>query len=328
MNITGDVSAKSYRKHLAEQGIFHTDQKLAEEIKSYIPQDVPEVYDPTCGCGALLSVFPDNVKKYGQEINEDMVEYCQANLVNANITVGDTLVTPHFINRKFPAIVANYPFSIKWDSDASYDVFTELGVPVLPQASKADFAFICHILYQLADKGTASILSSCGVAYRGGREAKLRQWLVQTKWISKVILFEGGYFEDTKVPTTLFVIQKGVCHDSITFVDHESGLSQDIPVEQVINNDCTLSVNRYVERPREVNEEDNKPIEEITNELFGISTNSFKQGCELQMMMLTEIVGHNLDPQRFTSYLLEIKDIADTYLQKITEFQERNDKNA
>ena len=147
MKITGDVSAKSYRKQLADKGVFHTDEALAKEIASYIPEGATEVYDPTCGCGALLSVFPDSVKKYGQELDPDMAEYCRQHLNNCEIAAGDTLEKPAFLSRSFPAIVANYPFSIKWDPENACErPFYCLNVPVLPPKGKADYAFLLHNL--------------------------------------------------------------------------------------------------------------------------------------------------------------------------------------
>lgn len=319
MNITGDVSAKTYRKKLAEKGVFHTDEKLAKEIASYIPQSIidayGEVYDPTCGCGALLSVFPDNVKKYGQELDPDMAEYCRNNLVNCEIAAGDTLEKPAFLSRSFPAIVANYPFSIKWEPKDS-DIIP-FGCPCLPPKSKADFAFILHILYMLADNGVASVLCSPGIGYRGGAEAKLRKWLVDTGWIEKVVLYEGNHFQDTKIPTMLLVLKKNRTTTDITFKDNESGIERVVPVEEVRQNDFTLAINRYIERPKEPDENDGKPLSELQSDLMGLNLNAFRQSCELDWIMLTQLNGHDYQKEQFENYLKQVKEIADEYLEKL-----------
>ena len=322
MNITGDVSAKTYRKKLAEKGVFHTDEKLAKEIASYIPQSIIDaygkVYDPTCGCGALLSVFPDNVIKYGQELDPDMAEYCRNNLVNCEIATGDTLEKPAVLSRSFPAIVANYPFSIKWDPENACErPFYCLNVPVLPPKGKADYAFLCHILFMLADNGVASVLCSPGIGYRGGAEAKLRKWLIDTGWIEKVVLYEGDHFQDTKIATMLLVIRKDKKTQDITFCDHETGLEKTVGIEEIQKNDYTLAVNRYVERPKKPEEFEGKPLSELQSDLMGLNLNAFKQSCNLDWIMLTQLNGHDYQKEQFENYLKQVKEIADEYLEKL-----------
>lgn len=331
MNITGDVSAKTYRKKLAEKGVFHTDEKLAKEIASYIPQSIIDaygkVYDPTCGCGALLSVFPDNVIKYGQELDPDMAEYCRNNLVNCEIATGDTLEKPAFLSRSFPAIVANYPFSIKWDPENACErPFYCLNVPVLPPKGKADYAFLCHILFMLADNGVASVLCSPGIGYRGGAEAKLRKWLIDTGWIEKVVLYEGDHFQDTKIATMLLVIRKDKKTQDITFCDHETGLEKTVGIEEIQKNDYTLAVNRYVERPKKPEEFEGKPLSELQSDLMGLNLNAFRQSCELDWIMLTQLNGHDYQKEQFENYLKQVKEIADEYLEKLANLNTGEEK--
>ena len=87
---------KTIRKQFSERGVFYTDLKLAAILKDLIATDYNEVYDPTCGDGNLLSVFPDNIKKYGQEIDEQQLLAASSRLVNFYGEVGDTLSQPAF----------------------------------------------------------------------------------------------------------------------------------------------------------------------------------------------------------------------------------------
>ena len=105
---------KTIKKEFSQKGIFYTEKALAEYVKSFLPDNVTEVYDPTCGNGGLLSVFDDNVLKYGQEINEEQLEDAKKTLINFTGICGDTLKNPAFMDRKFKAIVANPPFGINW----------------------------------------------------------------------------------------------------------------------------------------------------------------------------------------------------------------------
>lgn len=321
MNITGDVSAKTYRKKLAEKGVFHTDEKLAKEIASYIPQSIIDacgkVYDPTCGCGALLSVFPDNVRKCGQEIDPDMVGYCKENLKNADdIYCADSLKKFCFAPGSFHAIVANYPFSIKWEPKDSEII--PFGCPCLPPQNRADFAFVFHILYMLANENAvASVLCSPGICYRGGREEKIRKFLVEQNVIDTLVLYEGDYFKDTKIATNLIVFRKDKKTTDIVFKDAQTGVSRTVSMDEIRKNDYNLSVNRYIERPKEPDENDGKPLSELQSDLMGLNLNAFRQSCELDWIMLTQLNGHDYQKEQFENYLKQVKEIADEYLEKL-----------
>ena len=127
-----DYNIKSIRQDFKQKGIFYTQKELAEYIKNLLPENVDRVYDPTCGNGGLLSVFDDNVEKYGQDINAQQVEEAANRLKNFHGVAGDTLKTPAFKDMKFDYIVANPPFSIKWEPFQD----ERFNAPVLPRQVK------------------------------------------------------------------------------------------------------------------------------------------------------------------------------------------------
>lgn len=255
-------SVKSIRKQFAEKGVFYTDEKLAKMLADELsksPFDIKEVYDPTCGAGNLLAVFSDDVVKYGQEINPEQAEVARQRLNNAHIATGDTLVNPAFTDRKFRHIVANYPFSIKWQPapDPRWN-----DAPTLPPPSKADYAFILHILSMLAVDGVAVTLNFPGILYRGAREGKIREWLVRQNLIDSVTWIEGGYFEDTNVATALIVFRKNRTVTSIKFADHEKQLEYTATFDEVEANGFTLSPSTYI-----IVEEEKKEVDPIAIEM-------------------------------------------------------------
>lgn len=67
---------KTIREEFKNKGIYHTPEGLAIELKKWIPKDFTfdEVYDPTCGIGNLLNIFDENIKKYGQDVDETQIE--------------------------------------------------------------------------------------------------------------------------------------------------------------------------------------------------------------------------------------------------------------
>lgn len=259
-----DFSAKAYRNELKEKGVFHTDTKLAEIIKSYGKDKPKNVYDPTCGVGTLLSVFDDDVPKYGQELTEDYLEVARKTLNNFTGEVGDTLKDPAFMDMKFDLIVANYPFSIKWEPDQE-DIRFKDWVDV-PPPSKADYAFIMHMIYLLADDGVCVSLNFPGILYRKAREGKIRKELVERGYIKKVIQVPGGYFEDTNVSTVLLVMSKSKFEGFIEFEDLEKDLKRKVPLEEIVENDFNLSVSSYVYEEEVLEEIDPLELRDLTRE--------------------------------------------------------------
>ena len=110
-----DFNLKNIKSEFKNKGIFYTPPELGEYLKSLIDIEYDEVYDPTCGHGSLLSVFPDNIKKYGQEINDFALNSAKESLVNFIGEIGDTIQEDKFKGKKFRTIVANPPFSIKYE---------------------------------------------------------------------------------------------------------------------------------------------------------------------------------------------------------------------
>ena len=237
-----EYNIKNIKQEFKEKGIYYTQPELAEYLKSFLPSDVKEIYDPTCGNGGLLSVFDDDVVKYGQDINKEQVEVAKQNLKNFIGEVGDTLTDPKFKGKKFKYIVANPPFSIKWIQNEDDERFKVL--PCLPPPSKADYAFLAHILYYLSDDGVAVALNFPGILYRGQREGKIRKWFVDNNYIDTVIHIDGDKFVDTKIATCVLILKKNKKTTDIKFIDKDK---EYIATQQeIIDNDYTLSVSNYI----------------------------------------------------------------------------------
>lgn len=241
---------KSIKEEFKAKGIFYTTNELALLIKSFIDVEVNEVYDPTCGDGALLSVFNDDVKKYGQELNDHQLEAAKNKLVNFEGCCEDTLKKPAFFDRKFKCIVANPPFSIAWEPPILNGMFTDDRFrlsPALPPKGRADYAFILHILHYLADDGVAVVLNFPGILYRGNSEGQIRRWIVDNNWIEKIIRIPGKQFVDTTIETALIVFKKNKTTTDIEFIDIEKDKKYIATLEEVKGNNYTLSVSNFVQ---------------------------------------------------------------------------------
>lgn len=117
-------------------------------------------------------------KFYGQELNNTTYNLARMNMIlhgvhysKFSIQQEDTLEHPQHMHERFEAIVANPPFSAERSANQlhlSDERFSQYGR--LAPSSKADYAFIQHMIYHLADNGTMAVVMPHGVLFRGGAE--------------------------------------------------------------------------------------------------------------------------------------------------------------
>lgn len=225
---------------------------------------VEKVYDPACGSGSLLLNFAkilgkDYVKQgfYGQEINLTTFNLARINMFlhdinfeKFNLAYGDTLLNPHHWDDKpFDAIVSNPPYSIKWEGDENPllindERFAPAGV--LAPKSKADYAFVMHILNWLSSSGTASIVEFPGILYRGGAEQKIRKYLVDNNYVDSIIQLPSDLFFGSTISTAIMVLRKNKIDNKIHFID----ASKEFVRYDIKNKLSDTNLNRIVESVR------------------------------------------------------------------------------
>ena len=216
-------------------GEFYTPQEVSRilaEIVTTGKTRLRTVYDPTCGSGSLLLQTQKLGKAdaiYGQEKINTTYNLCRMNMLlhgvkykDFDIQNGDTLEADAFGDRQFDAVVANPPFSAIWSASDKFnndDRFSKSGV--LAPKSKADYAFILHMIYHLNDGGTMACVAPHGVLFRGAAEGKIRQFLIEKKnYIDAIIGLPANIFYGTSIPTCILVMKK--CRkesDNVLFID-------------------------------------------------------------------------------------------------------------
>lgn len=281
-------SIKNIRQEFKENGVFYTPPALAKRLKSYVDIDAENVYDPTCGAGNLLNVFHESVKKYGQELDAEQLSLID--FPNFIGYAGDTLEDDKFSEMKFDCIVANPPFSVKWKPEKAVNDVRFRDCPTLPPPSKADWAFMLHILYHLSENGIAVVLEFPGILYRGQREGKVRQWFIENNYIERVVSIPGNTFEDTAIPTCILVLRKNKKTTDIIFEDGDR--VEIITQKEVAENGFVLSVSTYIQE--EVEKEEINPLE-----LENTARNSFLEGLRKELdfeKMVCEIEGISMQP--------------------------------
>jgi len=217
-------------------GEFYTPQEVSQILARIVTDDkkrLKTVYDPTCGSGSLLlrvAKYVDEVGHfYGQEMNNTTYNLARMNMIlhdvgydRFGIKQEDTLEHPQHLQYKFEAIVANPPFSANWSADPIHlqdDRFSGYGK--LAPNSKADYAFIQHMIYQLDDNGIMAVVMPHGVLFRGGAEGVIREYLIREKnFLDAVIGLPPNLFFGTSIPASILVFKK--CRknpDDILFID-------------------------------------------------------------------------------------------------------------
>jgi type I restriction enzyme M protein len=172
-----------------------------------------------------------------------------------DIRLEDTLEHPQHSKLDAEAVVANPPFSAKWSANQLFmtdDRFSEYGR--LAPSSKADFAFIQHMIYHLAENGIMAVVMPHGVLFRGAAEGHIRKYLIEEKnYLDAVIGLPANIFFGTSIPTCILVFKK--CRenpDNVLFINaaeyYERGtqnLLRDEDVDRIVS---TYQERREIEK--------------------------------------------------------------------------------
>jgi type I restriction enzyme M protein len=220
-------------------GEFYTPPEVSTLLAKLVnPQPGNTICDPACGSGSLLirvakEVKSDNFQLFGQEVNGQTWALCRMNMFLhgmdsarvewCNTLTGPKLVDPDKPDRlmKFDIVVANPPFSLdKWGQDqAEHDRFNRYHRG-LPPKSKADYAFISHMIEAaLEDGGKVGVIVPHGVLFRGGAEGKIREKLIKENLLDAVIGLPANLFFGTGIPAAILLFEKGRRLRDVVFVD-------------------------------------------------------------------------------------------------------------
>lgn len=275
-DINSDVLGDAYEYLIAKfastagksAGEFYTPQQVSKILAKIVvdkKQRVRNVYDPTAGSGSLLLrvARETDIKEYfGQEMNRTTFNLARMNMLlhgvhysKFDIENEDTLEEPKHLDRKFDAIVANPPFSAHWKADqnplhTTDERFSQFGK--LAPKTKADFAFLQHMYYQLSDNGTLASVFPHGILFRGSSEGVIRKYFIdKLNAIDAVIGLPGNLFYGTSIPACIIVLKKcRKADDNIVFIDAstEGNYIKVGNQNELRNEDVDKIVNAYYER--------------------------------------------------------------------------------
>ena len=246
-------------------GEFFTPQVVSKLIVKLVTSNnekIKKIYDPTCGSGSLLLRFRRELdytpEFYGQELNGETFNLARMNMVihkipynKFNIQRGNTLENPKHLGELFDTIIANPPYSIGWFRDLlslQDERFSQYGV--LAPKTKADFAFVQHMVHHLSDNGTMAVVLPHGILFRGGPEAEIRKFLIKNKnYIDTIIGLPGNMFYGTGIATCIIILKKcRKSNDNILFIDASQEYDQVGNKNTINNKHIEKIVKAFIER--------------------------------------------------------------------------------
>ena len=284
-------------------GEFYTPHKVSELVaRLCAPKSGARICDPACGSAGLLieaanQIGDQNYSLYGMEVNGSTWALARMNMFlhgadSARIEWCNTLTSPALVENdklmKFDNVVANPPFSLdKWGAeDVTEDIYNRYWRG-LPPKSKADFAFISHMVEAAVEKeGRIAVVVPHGVLFRGAAEGRIRQKMIEENLLDAVIGLPGNLFPSTGIPVAILIFdrsrEKGGANEGrkdILFVDasgkehYQAGKNQNILLnehldkiveatearkevekyahlasfEEIKENDFNLNIPRYVD---------------------------------------------------------------------------------
>jgi type I restriction enzyme M protein len=312
--LIGQFAAGSGKK----AGEFYTPQRISDILSEIVILDsqAPEtgprkkldaVMDFACGSGSLLLNVRQRLENaggrigriFGQEKNITTYNLCRMNMLlhgvkdsEFDIYHGDTLTNDWDILRDqnpakkptFDAVVANPPFSYRWEPTSSNASGSEMSEDMrfknhgVAPKSAADFAFLLHGFHYLKDDGVMAIILPHGVLFRGGKEKAIREKLLRDGHIDTVIGLPANLFYSTGIPVCILILKKCKKPDDVLIInaaeEYDKGKRQNVlnadhikkivdtykdrpekpieryarrvSMEEIAENDYNLNISRYV----------------------------------------------------------------------------------
>lgn len=348
--LIGQFAAGSGKK----AGEFYTPQQVSTILSRIVTLDCQDpstghkrelqnVLDFACGSGSLLLNVNNQMREHGGKIGKiygQEKEITTFNLARMNMLLhglhdsefeifhGDTLTNDWSMLKEsnpvkpvtFDAVVANPPFSLKWDpdDDTSNDPrFSNYGVA---PKSAADFAFLLHGFNYLSGSGTMAIILPHGVLFRGGAEANIRKKLIHDDNIDCIIGLPSNLFYSTGIPVCIIVLKKCRKSDDVLFINaaecYEKGKKQNVledkhidkiveayrnrteeerfsrrvSLKEIKENDYNLNITRYVSLAQEEAQIDLAANQELLTKIEGdIKVSKDKLNGYLRELGLKEI---------------------------------------
>lgn len=326
--LIGQFAAGSGKK----AGEFYTPQQISDILSAIVTLDSQEpktgtktrmesVMDFACGSGSLLLNVRNRMIKaggtigriFGQEKNITTYNLARMNMLlhgvkdtEFEIFHGDTLLNDWDILRElnpakkplFDAIVANPPFSYRWDPTESMGDDVRFKNHGLAPKSAADFAFLLHGFHFLKDEGVMAIILPHGVLFRGGAEERIRTKLLKDGHIDTVIGLPANLFYSTGIPVCILVLKKCKKPDDVLFINAAEHFQKGKRQNQLKPEHIAKIIEAYQHRKEEPRYARRVAMDEIEKNDFNLNISRY---------ISTAVGEEEIDPSAIHADLVEIE---------------------
>jgi type I restriction enzyme M protein len=208
---------------------------------------------------------------------------------------GDTLTNDWDILRElnpakkpvFDAIVANPPFSYRWEPNEAMGDDVRFKNYGLAPKSAADFAFLLHGLHFLKEDGVMAIILPHGVLFRGGAEERIRAKLLKDGHIDTVIGLPANLFYSTGIPVCILVLKKCKKPDDVLFINAAEHFVKGKRQNQLTDEHIVKIIDTYRFRKEEDRYSKRIGMERIAEEGYNLNisryVSSAEQGIEIDL---------------------------------------------
>lgn len=301
--LIGQFAAGSGKK----AGEFYTPQQIStilSEIVTLDSQDpatgkrkkLDRVLDFACGSGSLLlnvrkQLGPHGIGKlYGQEKNITTYNLARMNMLlhglkdsEFEIYHGDSLLNEWPILKEanparklqFDAVVANPPFSYRWESNEALGEDFRFKSYGLAPKSAADFAFLLHGFHFLAQEGVMAIILPHGVLFRGGAEERIRTKLLKDGHIDTVIGLPANLFFSTGIPVCILVLKRCKKPDDVLFINASEHFEKGKRQNRLLPEHIDKIVSTYQFRKEEARYSKRVTMERIQKEGYNLNISRY-----------------------------------------------------
>ncbi len=301
--LIGQFAAGSGKK----AGEFYTPQQISSILSGIVTLDSQEpktgkkaklgsVFDFACGSGSLLlnvrkRMGPQGIGKiYGQESNITTYNLARMNMLlhglkdsEFEIFHGDTLTNDWEMLREtnpakkphFDAVVANPPFSYRWEATEAIGEDVRFKNHGLAPKSAADFAFLLHGFHYLKDEGVMAIILPHGVLFRGGAEERIRTKLLTDGHIDTVVGLPANLFYSTGIPVCILVLKKCKKPDDVLFINASEHFEKSKRQNRLRDEDVEKILKTYQFRKEEERYSKRIPMERIKEEGYNLNISRY-----------------------------------------------------